>query len=140
MRGCPLPKAKQYIEELTAIDPDAVKRASSLFPFGGAASATPDKSTVPASDKTPAAAAEGAAPAADVAPGSVAPTGQTVPTDKSAPGGKKVSGPPTGAAPGGKKTSQANKPAVDAAAADVRKLNTDQNCFRRTHRHKTAAA
>ena len=58
LRACPLPKAKLYIEELAKIDPDAVKRAS-LFPFGGAASATPDKSTVPAFDKTPAARPKG---------------------------------------------------------------------------------
>src|SRR6185295_6351763 len=37
LRACPLPKAKEQIEELAKIDPDAVKRANTLFPFGGAA-------------------------------------------------------------------------------------------------------
>lgn len=35
LRACPRPEAKQYLEELEKIDPDAVKRASSFFPFGG---------------------------------------------------------------------------------------------------------
>jgi hypothetical protein len=33
LRACPLPEAKVRIEELAKIDPDAVKRASSFFPF-----------------------------------------------------------------------------------------------------------
>jgi hypothetical protein len=37
LRACPLPAAKAAIEELAKIDPDAVKRANTLFPFGGAA-------------------------------------------------------------------------------------------------------
>ena len=36
LRACPLPKAKQYIDELTKIDPESVKRANSFFPLGGA--------------------------------------------------------------------------------------------------------
>ena len=32
---CPKPEAKKYIEELKKIDADAVKRASTFFPFGG---------------------------------------------------------------------------------------------------------
>src|SRR4029453_512139 len=35
LRACPLPEAKKHIEELAKIDPDAVKRANTLFPFGG---------------------------------------------------------------------------------------------------------
>jgi hypothetical protein len=38
LRACPKPEAKRYIEELKKIDPDAVKRANTFFPFGGAAS------------------------------------------------------------------------------------------------------
>lgn len=35
LRACPKPEAKKYMEELKEIDPDAVKRASTFFPFGG---------------------------------------------------------------------------------------------------------
>lgn len=35
LRACPKPEAKKYIEELKEVDPDAVKRASTFFPFGG---------------------------------------------------------------------------------------------------------
>lgn len=33
LRACPLDEAQGYMEELTKIDPDAVKRASTFFPF-----------------------------------------------------------------------------------------------------------
>ncbi len=33
LRVCPLPEAKQQIEELAKIDPDAVRRAETFFPF-----------------------------------------------------------------------------------------------------------
>jgi hypothetical protein len=36
LRACPKPEAKKYIEELEKIDPAAVKRANTFFPFGGA--------------------------------------------------------------------------------------------------------
>jgi hypothetical protein len=40
--ACPKPEAKQYIQELEKIDPDAVKRATVFLPFGpGAASEDP---------------------------------------------------------------------------------------------------
>ena len=35
LRACPRPEAKQYLAELEKIDPEAVKRATSFFPFGG---------------------------------------------------------------------------------------------------------
>jgi hypothetical protein len=50
LRMCPDPKAQQYIEELKAIDPEAVKRANVFLPFGGAkpaAPAAPDQGTRP---------------------------------------------------------------------------------------------
>lgn len=52
LRACPKPEAKQRLEELAKIDPDAVKRANSFFPLGvGPAVAKPaDK---PADAKTP---------------------------------------------------------------------------------------
>ena len=33
LRSCPLPKAEEYIEELNGVDPEAVKRAKTFFPF-----------------------------------------------------------------------------------------------------------
>ena len=37
LRTCPKPEAKQHLEELAKIDPEAVKRAETFFPFGGGA-------------------------------------------------------------------------------------------------------
>lgn len=42
LRACPLPKAKEHIEELNKIDPDAVKRAKTFFPFDPAGEAAID--------------------------------------------------------------------------------------------------
>ena len=39
LRTCPRPEAKKYVAELAKIDPDAVKRAETFFPFGGGSSA-----------------------------------------------------------------------------------------------------
>ena len=45
LRACPQPEAKEYIKELEKIDPAAVKRVNTFFPFGGAAGTTsPQKS------------------------------------------------------------------------------------------------
>lgn len=35
LRACPLPEAKQAIDDLAKIDPESVKRASQFFPLGG---------------------------------------------------------------------------------------------------------
>jgi hypothetical protein len=43
LRACPLPEAKERIKELSEIDPEAVKRAQTFFPFDGQG----DGSTVP---------------------------------------------------------------------------------------------
>jgi hypothetical protein len=68
LRACPLPKAKQHIDELAKLDPETVKRANSFFPFAGASSGAAAAATTPAKD-TPAkytaandAAAKGSAP------------------------------------------------------------------------------
>ena len=45
LRACPKPEAKDTIRELEKIDPAAVKRANTFFPFGGAA---PAPTTAPA--------------------------------------------------------------------------------------------
>ena len=42
LRACPEPAAQKYISELEKVDPAAVKRANTFFPFGGPA--TPAKS------------------------------------------------------------------------------------------------
>jgi hypothetical protein len=42
LRACPLPKAKEYIDELNQIDPEAVKRAKTFFPFDAAGEAAID--------------------------------------------------------------------------------------------------
>ena len=39
LRACPLPKAKEQLDELAKIDPETVKRANSFFPFAGSAGA-----------------------------------------------------------------------------------------------------
>jgi len=40
LRACPLPAAKDRIDELAKIDPETVKRANTFFPFAGSAPAT----------------------------------------------------------------------------------------------------
>ncbi len=44
LRACPDPKSDEYIKELEKVDPAAVKRANTFFPFGGSAGAAPAKS------------------------------------------------------------------------------------------------
>jgi hypothetical protein len=56
LRACPLPEAKQHIDELAKIDPDAVKRASNFFPLGSAVK--PPKGAERPKDSTPAAKSE----------------------------------------------------------------------------------
>ncbi|MCL6503793.1 MAG: HEAT repeat domain-containing protein [Pirellulales bacterium] len=41
LRACPLPEAKERLEELAQIDPDAVRRAQQFFPLGGQQPAQP---------------------------------------------------------------------------------------------------
>ena len=54
LRACPLPAAKERLDELAKIDPETVKRANSFFPFTGTAgsAATPAKDAT-ASDDDP---------------------------------------------------------------------------------------
>lgn len=44
LNACPLPEAKTQLAELEKIDPDAVKRATSAFPFAGAVAKVPPPS------------------------------------------------------------------------------------------------
>ncbi len=50
LQACPLPKAKEYLAELAKLDPESVKKATNLFPIGGAAPAARDKSPAASSD------------------------------------------------------------------------------------------
>jgi hypothetical protein len=45
LQACPLPSAKEHIEQLTKIDPGAVKRASIQFPTGGVRPLRPTSSS-----------------------------------------------------------------------------------------------
>lgn len=42
LRACPQPQAKDYIKQLEKIDPAAVKRANTFFPFGGTGGTSTD--------------------------------------------------------------------------------------------------
>ncbi|MEX2111857.1 MAG: hypothetical protein WD845_01645, partial [Pirellulales bacterium] len=46
LRACPLPQAKERLDELAELDPETVKRANSFFPFAG----TPAAAAVPAKE------------------------------------------------------------------------------------------
>lgn len=48
LRACPLPKAKENLDELAKLDPETVKRANSFFPFAGAAPAAAAAKAEPA--------------------------------------------------------------------------------------------
>ena len=61
LRACPLPKAKEQIDELAKIDPDTVKRANTFFPLAGAPAGSADN----ALDRLPRRAAEATTPATD---------------------------------------------------------------------------
>jgi hypothetical protein len=52
LQACPLPEAKSRLDELAKIDPEAMKRAKSFFPFSGS---TAPSTKVPAGDSNPAA-------------------------------------------------------------------------------------
>jgi hypothetical protein len=100
LRACPLPDAKQKIEELAKIDPESIKRANSFFPLGAAAGAD-------------AKAADGSKPAES----------EKAATDSEA-------NPPAGAAKGDdssaeKKTSATSVPAVKPTASATIRLRSD---------------
>jgi hypothetical protein len=100
LRACPLPDAKQKIEELAKIDPESIKRANSFFPLGAAAGAD-------------AKAADGSKPA----------DGEKAAADSEAK-------PPAGAAKGDdssaeKKTSATSAPAVKPTASATIRLSSD---------------
>jgi hypothetical protein len=74
LRACPLPEAKTQLAELNKIDPDAVRRASTFFPFAPATTAKPeetnkdDKQSPKKPDAAAGAAADDFGPSDDPAP------------------------------------------------------------------------
>ncbi|MEX0675470.1 MAG: hypothetical protein WD063_00245 [Pirellulales bacterium] len=52
LRACPLPAAKQRIDELAKIDPESIKRANSFFPLGAAPVAATAGANKPAENQT----------------------------------------------------------------------------------------
>jgi hypothetical protein len=104
LRACPLPDAKQKIEELAKIDPESIKRANSFFPLGAAPGATAGGDAKPADGTKP---AESEKAAAD-----------------------SEAKPPAGAAKGDessaeKKTSATSAPAVKPTASATIRLRSD---------------
>jgi hypothetical protein len=95
LRACPLPKAKEQLEELAKLDPETVKRANSFFPLTGA---------------TPAAGGEG-----DKATGTAAPPLADKASDrKDEEKAATAATPPAPATAGAKSESPAAKPASGA--------------------------
>lgn len=132
LRACPLPEAKVYIDELSKIDPESVKRASQFFPVATpkktetAAQGTNDKSS-DANDTPPAAAgnsakADGSAAGGDSASAdAVPPSGtvqETTPTDSAADGKlAEGAGPNEGTVPGEGKSASANAAGESGSAS-----------------------
>ncbi len=83
LRACPEPKAKEYIDELAKIDPDAVKRTTNYLALPGAGGPAVATTAAPAAAKTdePAAAAD----AAKSAEATATPTSETPKTETVAP-------------------------------------------------------
>lgn len=114
LRACPLPKAKERIDELAKLDPETVKRASTLFfPLGAGAPASGDK---PA-DGAPPAVAGDAKPASDAKPAA-----EAKPVTESKSETPAVSSKPAEPAPAEKKPAAAagaatSKPAAPEAAS-----------------------
>ena len=120
LRACPLPEAKQHLEELAKLDPDAMKRANSFFPFAAAAPAAKKATRAGAEAAKTASGGDAAAesPPADAsaskgtkaAPTTTATTGDGEPA-------KHSSSPPTEDAAG--TPASANAPNDKAPASDV---------------------
>jgi hypothetical protein len=68
LRACPDPKAKEYIDELAKIDPDAVKRATNYLALPGAGGPAVATTAAPAKVEEPAAASTEGAPAKENMP------------------------------------------------------------------------
>ena len=54
LRACPLPEAAKYLAECEKIDPAAVKRANTFFPFGGISNSAPAATNTPPAATPPA--------------------------------------------------------------------------------------
>jgi hypothetical protein len=125
LRACPLPKAKERIDELAKLDPETVKRASTLFfPLGAGSPASGDK---PANGAPPAVAGD-AKPASDAKPAA-----EAKPVTESKSETPAVSSKPAEAAPAEKKpaaaagaaTSKAVTPEAASGAVAAPRLSKD---------------
>ncbi len=113
LRACPLPKAKQYIDELAKIDPESVKRASSFFPL---APAKPEPTM--ADDKPAGKGSDSAAPATGSDPGHEHGSGrQNGPGREN--GARRQEGLGQAIGPRRRQARTANKPAVVAEADET---------------------
>jgi hypothetical protein len=130
LRACPLPEAKTQLAELNKIDPDAVRRASTFFPFAPATTAQPEE-TNKTDDKAPkkpdaaaGAAADDFGPPADASAPS--PANEEIVSDKQTNevvaaagiievGGQGRQDPITGAAPGAEAASSTAQGSTNAA-------------------------
>jgi hypothetical protein len=122
LRACPLPAAKERIEELAKIDPETVKRANSFFPFAGTAAGAKDSQAKGAASKDGSAKDAGTAGAAKDAGAS----GATDASDKQPAAGE--------GRPAPQKAGNSEKPAAKAEPADG-KESADA-----TDRQRSAAA
>jgi hypothetical protein len=84
LRACPLPKAKQYIEDLRKIDPKSVQQSETLYAVGP--DPTPNVTTQAAPSTTATAAPSIPAPASNVTPASFDSPAAATPTSKSSTG------------------------------------------------------
>jgi hypothetical protein len=119
LRSCPLPEAKAQIEELSKIDPEAVKRAQTFFPFdaqGPGGATTQPKPDQPSGQPSPQAPAnpQGADTGPALIPPAVVPRVDEVPASSTRPVTNTAAHPASAAqaTPDTRRLSQ-----VDAAAA-----------------------
>jgi hypothetical protein len=98
LRACPLPDAKQKIDELAKIDPESIKRANSFFPLGTAAGATADAAKDKPTDGTKPAESEKAEADSEAKPPAGAAKGDAAPVEKKTSAPEKAEGKPTAAA------------------------------------------
>ena len=86
LRACPEPKAKEYIDELAKIDPDAVKRATNYLALPGSSGPAVATTAAPAAKADASAEAPAAAPPAETSKSAEQPAAdKPAATDASAP-------------------------------------------------------
>jgi hypothetical protein len=104
LKECPLPEAKQHIEELAKIDPKVVQQANSLFPLAGAPAPPPQPAGTDSAATPPA--GQPSAPATADEPTPPAPATTAKPEEAKD-------------APAAATDAQASQPAAEPARADA---------------------